>query len=49
MGHARIVLIARNELTISIQNQYMDDKTATIWVKVGEGRSKSILIGGIYR
>ena len=49
MGHARIVLIARNELTISIQNQYMDDKTATIWVKVGEDRSKSILIGGIYR
>ena len=49
MGNARIVLLVKNELTCQKLNQYMDNETATICVRVGETKRKSIVIGGIYR
>ena len=29
--------------------ELMDDEVATIWLKVGETRNKSLIIGGLYR
>ena len=49
MNHSRIVLIAKMELNVSIQTEYMDNSTATVWVKVGNSRNSSIIIEGIYR
>ena len=49
MGHARIALIVKNDLSCQKLDNFMDHDTATIWVKVGSQRSKSIVVGGIYR
>ena len=48
-GHARIVMIVRSEITIELLHDYMDTETATIWCKLGNTKSNSLIIGGIYR
>ena len=47
--HARIVLAVKETLTVTKLDQYMDDHTATIWVRVGDEGKNSLRIGGIYR
>ena len=49
MDHARIVLIVRQELEVSIQREFMDPETATIFVKIGNTKNNSITLVGIYR
>ena len=49
LKHARIVLVAKDHLNIHKLNQYMDKDTATIWVRIGESKKNSIVIGGVYR
>ena len=47
--HARLVLLVKDTLTVTRLDQYMDDKSATIWVRVGNEGRNSIRVGGIYR
>ena len=49
LGHARIILLVREGISVVKLNQYMESDTATIWVRVGSSRKKSIIVGGIYR
>ena len=49
MAHARIILIVKQEIEVTILHQYMDGKTVSIWVRVGSSRKKSLVIGGLYR
>ena len=49
LKHARLVLLARDDLLISILTEKTDKEAAMIWVKVGTQKENSILIGGIYR
>ena len=49
MDHARIVLIAKHELELTVLHQYMDGKTASIWVKTGRTKNNSLVLGGLYR
>ena len=49
LHHARIVLIVRNGLIVEKLDKLMDDNLATIWVRVGQAKKKSIISGGIYR
>ena len=47
--HARIMLIVKQEIEVEKLNKFMDGNTATIWVRVGKSKKKSLVIGGIYR
>ena len=47
--HARLVLLVKETLTVTRLDQFMDDKSATIWVRVGNEGRNSIRVGGIYR
>ena len=49
MGHARVVMIVRNELDVQLLPEYMDTETSSIWIKIGSGKKNSWVIGGIYR
>ena len=49
LGHARILLLVRNVITITKLDQYMDQRTATIWVRIGNGKNNSVVVGGLYR
>ena len=49
MGHARIALIVKNDLHCQKLDNFMDSETATIWVRVGDRKNKSIVVGGVYR
>ena len=49
LGHARIVLLVRNDIHVSKINEYMDTETASIWVRIGQGKDNSIVVGGYYR
>ena len=49
LGHARIVLVVRDDIRVHKLEEYMDNQTATIWVRVGAGRLNSLVVGGIYR
>ena len=50
-GHnlVRLVLLSKIDLNITIMEDFMNDKVAAIWVKVGEKRQKKMVIGGMYR
>ena len=49
MAYARLVLIVRNDLKVQVLEDLMDKEVATIWVKVGTTRRKSVTVGGVYR
>ena len=49
MKHARIAMIARENLNVKMLDQHMDDKTASIWCRIGNSKKSAITIGGIYR
>ena len=49
LRHARIVLLVKDHLNIHKLNQYMDRDTASIWVRIGDTKKNSIVIGGVYR
>ena len=49
LGHARIILLVREGISVVKLNQYMESDTATIWVRVGSSKKKNIIVGGIYR
>ena len=49
MNHARILLVVRNDLNIHILEEHMDAQTASIWLRVGNSKKNSIVIGGLYR
>ena len=49
MGHARIVLLVRDDLSVHKLDEFMNTETATIWVRVGGGKNNSLVVGGIYR
>ena len=43
------MLIVKNTLTVTRLDNYMDENSATIWVRVGEEGKNSLRVGGIYR
>ena len=49
LHHAQIVLLVREDLTVRPLSDSMDMDTATIWIKVGNSKKNSLVIGGIYR
>ena len=49
MDHSRIILIVKQEVEVTVLNQYMDGATASIWVKIGTSKKNSLIIGGLYR
>ena len=49
MKHAIIVLVVKNGLNVHKLTKHMDQDTATIWVKVGNVKKNSLIVGGIYR
>ena len=47
LKHSRIVLLVRDEVNVTVLNQFMDETAATIWVQVGgNSRNNSIRVGG---
>ena len=48
-GHARIVLLVRNDLEVHVMRDIMEEDTATIWARIGTTKSSYIAVGGIYR
>ena len=46
---SRIIVLTRDNLEVSIENQLMNDKIASIWVKFSKPGARKILICGIYR
>ena len=46
---SRIVLLAKDELDVTIEHKYMNELVASIWVKISQPGMKNILVGGIYR
>ena len=49
LKHARIVCLIKNDLTVEVMNENLDDDLATIWLKIGSNKKKGLLVGGIYR
>ena len=49
LGHARIVLIVRDDVTAHKLDEFMNNDIATVWVRIGGGRNNSLVIGGVYR
>ena len=49
LKHARLVLLAKDDLPIQILEEKTDTEAAMIWAKVGTTRRSSLVIGGIYR
>ena len=40
MAHARIILIVKQEVEVTVLHQYMDGSTASIWVRVGKHKER---------
>ena len=49
LKHARIILLVKNGLDVHVLREHMDTDTATIWIRIGSSKSRSVIIGGIYR
>ena len=49
LGHARIALVVKNHFNVHILNEYMHDDIASIWVRIGDNKKQSIVVGGLYR
>ena len=47
--HARLVLLVKESLTVTRLDRYMDNISATIWVRVGTEGRNSVRVCGIYR
>ena len=48
LKHAGIVCLVRENLNAHVMRKHMDSYTATIWLKLGSGKS-AVVIAGIYR
>ena len=49
MKHSRIMLIIREDIEYELMTEYMDEMTATIWVKLGSRKKSTFMVGGVYR
>ena len=49
LNHARIVALIREDLNYTVEKTTIDQEIAEIWLKVGDTRNNSLLIGGCYR
>ena len=49
LGVSRLVLLVREGVKVDIQESWMDEIVASIWLKIRRRGSKSITIGGVYR
>ena len=49
LGHARLVMVVRQEIHVKKLDEFMDNENPSIWVRVGGTTKKSIVIGGLYR
>ena len=49
LGHARLILLAREGLKLQLVSTQNDKELAMVWIKVGTGKNNSVLIGGLYR
>ena len=46
---ARLVLLVKENLSVDIKEEYMDEEVATVWIKIGARGKKPVLLSGIYR
>ena len=49
LGHARLVLVVKQDIDVQIITDKIEKEAAMIWVKIGRNRNNKTLIGGIYR
>ena len=49
LKHARLVLLAKDDITLEIVTENVNKEAAMIWVKIGASRKDNLLIGGLYR
>ena len=49
LGHARIVLLVMDGIIVTKLDELMDQETAAIWIRIGNGRHNSVIVGGLYR
>ena len=47
--YVRLVMLVREGINVKIHNELMHEDVAVIWASVGDGKSKILKIGGIYR
>ena len=45
LKHARIVLLVKNDITVQ-QLKISNDEAAVIWIKIGNTKKNSIMVGG---
>ena len=48
-GHARLVMVVRQELHVKVLHELMDNVNPSIWVRIGGTKKNSLVIGGLYR
>ena len=49
LQHARLVIIVKDGIEVTVLNQFMEKDLASIWVMVGTPGKKSLRVGGTYR
>ena len=49
LKHARMVLLAKSDISIQIIPETDNKDAAMIWCKVGHSKRDRLVIGGIYR
>ena len=47
--HSRLVLLVESGVKVEVQEQWMDDLVASIWLKIKRRGTSPVTIGGIYR
>ena len=48
LGHARLVMLIRDNIEVHRLDQFMEDDLAAVWVRVGRKGAKPLHIGGLY-
>ena len=46
---SRLIIFVKENITVEIKNEFMDNQIAAIWMKIGARGRKPLLLGGIYR
>ena len=49
LNHARLIALTKEDLNITVDTASMDKEIAEIWLKIGDSKNNSLLIGGCYR
>ena len=45
----RLVMLVREDMTVGVMNEYIDNTLVAVWVKIGAQGRKPMLLGAVYR